>query len=1771
MAEVKQNTRNPESTIRRRWVQAAGQGRIPQLERMLASGDISEAAVDEPLDESIDDFVDEGCNALCAACHHDRVNTVRWLLNVAKANVHFKHSKGRSSILECAVVSSSAAVIRVLLSAGAIVSRGPGDGRTLQVARQSGLPGVLQLLMQHDMNAALNVVGPNPGRAIYLLPMMYYLFVPPARLVDIKPDVGAPSALTNSDAESKLTNASMHAFIAATNSLATTSASDNTNSLVLRDLHTAAVTYEGWGGWAATVTSCDDFAALRQSDAEVHRLLAKIDVLNTAGASSSAICKALRQCEFTWEEVTKVNSPLLDGLWVAATGYLPSALPGLLPAISSELEMDSNEMLREGVWHMLRRLLCRAQVPSIDAVRYLLERAQPIPHLRHVVILIAAARGHLDALQELLRSRDLSQLEFQLALERGAEAAAFYGQSATLQVLLSHRLYSFAGKWSHSRLVHLAALGGHVPVLDMLTNYVDLAVEGRCGHTAEWAASACGHVNVLQYLKQKGLTRPTIVSDEVVDFPLHVAIDGQYADVAASWMHEGALVNDIGADNLPPLMKAAGTGQLGVVQLLLAHGVNANFHDDGDDTVLLAALRRFGNSEIVRLLLEHGATTEENDRRAETVLAAETGDVEMLTVLFAAWTQSPPSSKTVSDALQYAVRGDSVEAARFLLERGAKVNASLHGKTRSVCRALTMRSLDMVELLVTAGANLVLPNSRGDTPALVALYANFIPGFDALLKADEAAGLVAGRDGVTPLHVAAKRGLDDVVTRLLNIGADVNTLDSNCVTPLMLAASKPTDDSSAKDVSTMTLLLARGADVNVVEENGHRTALDYAIAARNLSRVQLLLQYGATVGAALSRASFVSPGILQLLQASDSSAVNVVGLGGRTAVHHAVKWGEDAIKTILACPQADLNAIDEKGFTPLHLAASARSFFPVFMLLLRHPGVRTDIPNSDGLYPLHTAMLRFSLDEFRAVVEFGGAGLNVGRATDGQTALHMTAVHGDKSPIMEVLLARGVAVDARTKDGSTALHLAVTSGNRAGAELLLKHGSDANASDNNEFWSLLLAEKSLNLPLIQLLIEHGAATDTKYKQGSDILLRAVCDGKIEWVRTLLKFPTVNVNTVAPDGETALCCAVHLRDVSVFQMLLERGADVNSVDAQGWSVLAFVTWKNRPDMMKRLLQHGGVNPNTKVREDLSALHMACSLDATETIQILLRFPGIDVNIASTSGRTPLHVAAQHQNYEAVKMLLDAGAAVNAEATDRFTPLHVVASATPVKRSCATVVELLLQRGAVANARAAKGLTPLLMTASNRNVAVVRELLKRPEVDVNDVESESFISVLHYTVAGPSNSERAQILALLLEQQRLDVNCVTRAGLTALHVAAKGNHEAIEPLIRRGADVFAVTANGQSALHRAAQADDHQSVYVLLQFGAALEGRASDGATALLFAAQHGALRTMQLLLAHGADIKVVEYVGFNAVLLAAANGQLGMVKFLVQQYPLGLFCVDRDESTALHYATMSKNADLLSYLLTYRSNQAADSSPPAIQSGAKEPASGSHVPAVNAPPADSSRLDVNARNHHGFSALHVAAGAGSACVSLLLAQGADPSLRNKKEQTPLVVACVRNHPNVCEMLLDAHASRDSAVYLPPFLVHHAASQGFESLVRRFIALSADVAAVDRSGATALHLAAAQGHAGTVRVLVEAKANVNAVDAKGSTALHMAATNGADEVVRVLQELGADRSIRDSEGRTALDVAQINKNDECVDALRVNAVDNSVVAVSMDSTPQPQPQR
>jgi cytohesin len=365
--------------------------------------------------------------------------------------------------------------------------------------------------------------------------------------------------------------------------------------------------------------------------------------------------------------------------------------------------------------------------------------------------------------------------------------------------------------------------------------------------------------------------------------------------------------------------------------------------------------------------------------------------------------------------------------------------------------------------------------------------------------------------GVTALHLAARKGYESVAKALLAAGASVNSkttaseiheavgwalhyrLSGSGQTPLLLAAD-------AGYAGLVELLLAKGADANVVDDSG-RTPLSYAVDKHYQPVVQLLLAAHANPNAGssnlpLTEAAYYGdmPTLKLLLANGAASDINTnVTKDFRGTYGQPYDWMGKLTPLAVAVNQKHADAVaelihakadpDGSGPDGTRLIFYALPDAPTLKALLEggaDPN-RPNRPDLGGMPPLIYAVT----GGFQPVVELllaYKADPNVGGTQSRWNPLQEAAERGRKG-IAEVLLKAGADVNAKAKDGWTPLHIAVSGKQREVAELLLANHADPNAKNDEGQTPLHLAVQSGQRELAELLLANKADPNERNNVG----------------------------------------------------------------------------------------------------------------------------------------------------------------------------------------------------------------------------------------------------------------------------------------------------------------------------------------------------------------------------------------------------------------------------------------------------------------------------------------------------------------------------------------------------------------------------------------------------------------------------------------------------------------------------------------------------------------
>jgi ankyrin repeat protein len=414
--------------------------------------------------------------------------------------------------------------------------------------------------------------------------------------------------------------------------------------------------------------------------------------------------------------------------------------------------------------------------------------------------------------------------------------------------------------------------------------------------------------------------------------PLHWAAHLDNDTVAETLIAAGAEVNATTRYGVAPITLAATNGSEALLRRLLEAGADPN-HVSGDGETPLMTTARGGVVAAIQLLLDHGAQADAVEGwRGQTALmwTASQDNAAAASALLAGGANLRARSEGGFTPLLFAVREGSLEALDTLLEAGANPDDSLPGGTSALGMATYNAQYEAAEKLLLAGAD---PNAMGQ-------------GWTALHQVVWTRRPNLGRNPPFPVPLGRLNGLD-MARILVKNGADPNLvqekeprdgnrnmLDRTGATPFLLAAK-------AADVPMMRLLADLGANPNITTWNG--TTAMMAAAGVGIWKI------GENPGTNEEALAAVT------LTWELGNDVNDLDGNSDTALHGAVHRGAESIVQFLHDKGANLDSVNNTGWTPLSIAEGV--FYP--NTFNRHPHLVT-LLESLGANP--TAGIRRPMD-----------------------------------------------------------------------------------------------------------------------------------------------------------------------------------------------------------------------------------------------------------------------------------------------------------------------------------------------------------------------------------------------------------------------------------------------------------------------------------------------------------------------------------------------------------------------------------------------------------------------------------------------------------------------------------------------------------------------------------------------------------------------------------------------------------------------------------------
>lgn len=488
----------------------------------------------------------------------------------------------------------------------------------------------------------------------------------------------------------------------------------------------------------------------------------------------------------------------------------------------------------------------------------------------------------------------------------------------------------------------------------------------------------------------------------------------------------------------------------------------------------------------------------------------------------------------------------------------------------------------------------------------------------------------------------------------------VDQIDERGTTALMRAAERG-------DSAEAVRLIAEGADVNAeVPRRDLREMIDWVDTIEELPKSDIgytPLLYAAKRGRASVARVLIANGAnvrystrvgetalaFAVRQSRDVPTTRVIA--ARTPVDPelvrlAVKESKPELLQVLLA-RADSStraAADARPFHPLVIDAAKRGD-PAVVKQLVDAGFRVNARDKNGWSALRWAR-------------------------DAQTSGALQA--GDIVALLET-------AGARDEGGAKALDLidAVQKKDLARVRRALRAGTNPNVRDNSSVPALVHAAILGQPEMVQAFIDAGAHVNIAPDFGSTPLTAAIQNGSVETVKKLLA-AGARSDQRDSKGATPLMSAALWSRTEIMALLLADSAKVSA-----WA-LSLSVQKGDTAQVRMLLDHGA---DASKGSALSSATYGCKdRDNTAMIRLLLQR---GASAKGNPGYGMLHRAAEHCPAEAMQLLIQHGADVNARAYKRVTPLMFAA-----KRGLVDNIRVLIAAGADVNAKDDDGRTAIM---------------------------------------------------------------------------------------------------------------------------------------------------------------------------------------------------------------------------------------------------------------------------------------------------------------------------------------------------------------------------------------------------------------------------------------------------------------------------------------------
>ncbi|XP_071098531.1 serine/threonine-protein phosphatase 6 regulatory ankyrin repeat subunit B-like [Haliotis cracherodii] len=1070
------------------------------------------------------------------------------------------------------------------------------------------------------------------------------------------------------------------------------------------------------------------------------------------------------------------------------------------------------------------------------------------------------------------------------------------GQMDTLKLLIKHQADITLRDTMNNDLFHLACQYGDMSMVEYVERVMTKGTawhvncRGMNDMTPVMCAVFSGKNDLLDYLVKKKTTDLTL-RDRNNNTVLHLAC--MYAD--ESIVNSLLPLTDRycqGENGMTPIMCALLSGRRDIFNLLMSHSADISLTDGDNNNLLHLAclLDDIPNT----LLTKIDCDVPGNHSWTPAMKAAVNGAAHAFDLLVEAKADLYPKDDNNNTILHLACHGGHVSIVKYLLTK-FEINACGNNGWTPVMYAAANGEKNVFDLLVSKGADLfmkddynnsvchlacvggnmsiveyLLPkyeiNSRGDhgrTAIMNAAWSGKSLIFKLLVSQDVDLKLTDDNND-TVLHFACEGGDAAIVEHLLT-RVDLNTRGRNGWTPVMVAAR-------FGKLDPFNLLVSKQVDLRLTDDNND-TVLHFACEGEGAAIVEHLLP---TVDLDICGRNGRTPVMVAARfgnrELSKDVDVTLTDDYNNNILHLACQGGNRLIIEHLL-PQFDINCRGQDGRTAVMYAAvnGLRSVFDLLVSNKADVSLKDDYNNS----VFHLACLGGN----SSIVEQLFPNVDINSVDDnGRTAIMKAAFAGNKS-VFNFLISKNSDLKVIDDYRDNVLHLACKEGDKTIVECILQR-LDINTRGRNGCTPVMIAARFGNRHLFNLLVSKDVDLSMTDDHGNNILHHACQGGNRFIIEHML--PLFDLNSRGQDGRTAVMYAAVNGRRRAFDLLVSNGADITLKDDYKNTVFNLACTGGNMSIVERLLPEYEINSRghierTAIMEvalagkrhvfdflvskeaDLklmdaytdTVLHCACQGGNTAIVEYLREI--LDINEKGQNSLTPVMHAARAGQKNVFNLLVSQQDELNLLDKTRNNLLHLACQG-----GNHFIIMYLLPLFDV-NGPGEDGWTPIMMAALSGKMDAYDLLASNGGIP--SLTTAQNDNVLHAACQGGNKAIVRKVIDIF------DINTRGRNGSTPLMRAVIGGHiSVLKFLMSRSADHTLVDNDGLTLLHLACKYG-HLDVVKHISDRFDINTKDKAGLTCLMTSVLYGKVAVFEYLQSRDTDLSLVDNEGDDALNLA----------------------------------------------------------------------------------------------------------------------------------------------------------------------------------------------------------------------------------------------------------------------------------------------------------------